>query len=154
MNTPKYSPGPWKACGGGLCSCAQVWTSNHPVAMVERGEWGDDFPQIRVVYDPHRQEPVNAIIEATTAVMDYGRIPEETATANCRLIAAAPELLEALHAIVQFNDECAADDGIGFDPTGPLMSNAREVIALALGNVKLPRRKSVEELLPMSMRVT
>lgn len=38
--------------------------------------------------------------------------------------------LEAvLRAIVEFNDSYAEEDGVGFDPRGPLMSAAREALA-------------------------
>jgi hypothetical protein len=68
-----HTPGPWKACGCG--KCGQVSCSDHPVCKVERGDWGD------------------------SAEMVYGHIPIEEGDANARLIAAAPDLLEALKCV-------------------------------------------------------
>lgn len=67
------TPGPWRACRGGKCSCNQIWslTVDVPVAEVIRGEWGDPG-------------------------LPYGEIPDEAATANARLMAHAPEDLRAL----------------------------------------------------------
>ncbi len=71
----KATPGPWKACHGGTCSCSQIWSQSTdvPVAEVTRGEWGDPG-------------------------LPYGKIPEEIAQANSLFIAHAredvPKLLE------------------------------------------------------------
>jgi len=67
-----HTPGPWQACGDGNCSCGQVWSrpADQPVARANT-VWGDDL-----------EHP-------------YGEIPAEEMHANARLIAAAPDLLEA-----------------------------------------------------------
>ena len=80
MNETKHTPGPWTACNEGLCKCGYVWCPDYPVAKVTRGEWGD-------------------------LGMPYGEVPEATAVANARLIAAAPELLFAAEqALMAFED--------------------------------------------------
>ena len=64
----KATPGPWKACHEGVCSCSQVWSQSAdvPVAEVARGEWGDPgFP--------------------------YGEIPEKISETNSLFIAHARE---------------------------------------------------------------
>ena len=89
-----YTRGPWKACNDGRCSCKQVWslTDDHPVAEVISGEWGDDYPAIRLTDD---QGISGTRAEAYMERIAYGSVKEECAVANARLIAAAPELLEA-----------------------------------------------------------
>ena len=71
----KATPGPWRACQEGTCSCSQVWSQSAdvPVAEIIRGEWGDPgFP--------------------------YGKIPEKVAENNSLFIAHAredvPQLIE------------------------------------------------------------
>lgn len=102
MSESKHTPGPWTACHEGKCSCGQVWskTADHPVATVTRGEWGDPG-------------------------CPYGEVSRECANANARLIAAAPELLEALQGLVSvLNPEILGS------PNSPL-EIARAVIAKA-----------------------
>lgn len=59
--------------------------------------------------------------------------PFDPSEADKALIASAPELLEALKEIVQFNDACERDEGVGFDPQGPMMTKARAAISRAEG---------------------
>lgn len=89
----KYTPGPWNACNNGECQCKLVRYQDGPVAEVISGEWGDEFPNIRLVKNEHGPgEHAGAFVEMTV----YGEVSEQTATANARLIAAAPDLLHAL----------------------------------------------------------
>lgn len=89
------SPGPWHSCGDGECSCKIVSTADHPVAQIVHGDWGDDYPSIRVVGCS-----LEAKAEAYMEQITYGHIPDEVATANARLIALlrvlAPVFLEKL----------------------------------------------------------
>ena len=91
MSDPKFTKGPWHSCHKGKCKCKMVWSAeaDHPVAKVEAGEWGDTYPVIK---------DGKAIMES----IPYGEISEVTAQANANLIAAAPELLEALEALMVF----------------------------------------------------
>lgn len=88
---PKYTPGPWSHHVDIDCKCGGISGRDHPVAKVVAGDWGDDYPSIRLT-GPSLDLRVEAYMEQIT----YGRIPQEVADANARLIAAAPELLEAL----------------------------------------------------------
>jgi hypothetical protein len=95
----KFSRGPWGTCHLGKCKCKQVWTvpGDHPVATVEAGEWGDEYPSLRITGDSLDQK-----VEPFIDMIAYGEIDEETAIANARLIAAAPELYEALESLLEY----------------------------------------------------
>jgi len=68
-----------------------VSDADHPVAKVISGKWGDDYPAVRLVGTSSLDEKAEAYMDQIT----YGEIPKEEAKANARLIAAAPDLLEA-----------------------------------------------------------
>lgn len=85
-----HTEGPWHACHEGKCPCKQVWGDDHPIATVECGDWGDDYPSVRLTGGSLERKA-----EAYMEQINYGRIDEDTARANARLIAAAPELLHA-----------------------------------------------------------
>lgn len=86
----RHTPGPWHACKDGACTCKAVWCADHPIADVTSGEWGDDYPAIRL-----DQEGIGAKAEAYMERFVYGSIDPSVAAANARLIAAAPDLLAA-----------------------------------------------------------
>lgn len=69
----KATPGPWRACHEGKCSCGQIWSQqvDAPVADVTRGEWGDPG-------------------------LPYGQIPNHYAEANADFIAHARTDIPAL----------------------------------------------------------
>lgn len=77
-----HTPGPWKACGDGKCSCRQVWSipgdcpvftarpdGSMSVIGLAHHKWGDSPDLI------------------------YGDIPPDEQQANAMLIASAPDLL-------------------------------------------------------------
>ena len=86
------TPGPWKACNGGECSCFIVSGADYPVAKVVCGKWGDDYPALRLVGPTSLEQKVEAYMEQIT----YGEIDPAEAKANALLIAAAPRMREAL----------------------------------------------------------
>lgn len=65
------------------------------MADVTSGEWGDEYPAIRL-----DEEGIGAKAEAYMERTVYGSIDPAVAAANARLIAAAPELLEVVRDIV------------------------------------------------------
>lgn len=97
----KFTKGPWRSCNDGDCSCMVIWggeatednDGTHPVARVESETWGDSYPAIRNV-DGGGMSGTKA--EAYLEHIVYGTIPEEMAKANAKLIAAAPDLFNAL----------------------------------------------------------
>ena len=88
----KSTPGPWTACNGGTCPCLFIGASDHPIAKVLSGKWGDDYPAIRLVGTSSLDQKAEAYMDQIA----YGDIPKAEAEANARLIAAAPELLKTL----------------------------------------------------------
>ncbi len=93
-----HSPGPWRACRDGECSCGFIWstTADHPVAKVESGEWGDDYPAIRVTPTERGLTGTSFEVTAYMEQITYGRIDPETAKQNALLIAMSPEMLALL----------------------------------------------------------
>lgn len=103
MNEPKFTPGPWDVHDGvrTSCKCLSVSGASHPIATVERGEWGDSYPSVRRMKDTGS---IEGKFEAYIERIPYGEIPESEAVANARLIAAAPALYEALKAMLVMMD--------------------------------------------------
>lgn len=88
---PKWTPGPWKYCGCGKCGF--VSATDCPVAEVVCGDWGDEYPSLRLIGGS-----INRGVEAYMELIEYGTMPLEEAAANARLIAAAPDLHATLEA--------------------------------------------------------
>ena len=78
----EHTPLPWRACNDGECSCLQIWCKDHPIAEVISGDWGDDYPSIRLVGESSLDLKAEAYMEQCT----YGHIPEEVAKANIQFI--------------------------------------------------------------------
>lgn len=89
---PKFTSGPWHVCNSGKCSCFTVMCNDFPVAEVTHGEWGDDFPAIRLVGDSTIDRKAEAYMEQIT----YGSVDDAEARANWHLISASPDLYAAL----------------------------------------------------------
>lgn len=89
------SPGDWNACNDGKCPCVTIMAADHPIATCARGDWGDEYPSLRITGDSF-----DAKAEAYMEKIVYGHIAHEAAEANCRFIAAAksdvPVLAEAV----------------------------------------------------------
>lgn len=71
------TPGPWGSCDDSKCKCRAVLCNDHPVAEVVKGDWGDDYPSLRIV-GPSLDQKVEAYMEQIT----YGHIPEDQFLAN------------------------------------------------------------------------
>lgn len=99
MAQPKtHSPGPWEACHGGECSCGFIWsvTADHPVAKVESGEWGDDYPAVKVTPTERSLTGTSFQVDAYMERIGYGKVDPEVAQHNARLIAMSPEMFALL----------------------------------------------------------
>jgi hypothetical protein len=80
-----------------------VMSDDDSVATITCGDWGDKWPAIRLITGYGMNDTAaEAYMEKTV----YGSVPVEQAEANARLIAAAPDLLDALR-------ECRTDLIIG-----------------------------------------
>jgi hypothetical protein len=101
---------PWKYCGQErekpeVCGCMQIWSKpdDHPVAKVECGKWGDEYPSIRFTKDSCSLLPK---IEPYMDIIEYGFINQETAKANAAFIVLACnshyELLEACKEALEY----------------------------------------------------
>ena len=125
-----HTPGPWTACNGGECRCRIVMSEHHPVAQVTSGEWGDEWPDIRLC---EREGVIGQRAEAYIERIVYGSVNEEFAAANARLIAAAPDLLEALE-MYRNAETVLHESGVAAVPLFDLASQAAEAaIAKARG---------------------
>ncbi|MFA5340272.1 MAG: hypothetical protein WC332_00705 [Clostridia bacterium] len=111
--------------------CMQIWseTDDLPVAKVESGKWGDEYPSIRFTKESTSLKPE---IEAYMDMIDYGFIEQETAEANARFIVKAcnchNEMLEALKEIIK-----SINIANPLSPGYWELQKAKEVIAKAEG---------------------
>lgn len=103
-----FTPGPWDVCNKGKCHCKIVWArpADHPVAQVIAGEWGDDYPTIKLE-GGSLDRTAKAVMEQIT----YGSVSEDVAVANAHLIAAAPDLFGCLDEAVNYLAVWASTNG-------------------------------------------
>ena len=109
----EHTPGPWKAQGETI-SCATgyvAFATCNPRTLDETRDEGESWLDMRVRTSGDREELKMQVI------------------ANARLIAAAPEMLEALKMFLQFNDQGGP---LSFD-TDAMWAQARAAIAKAKG---------------------
>ena len=86
-----YTAGPWSA-GDFNHHETLVNSKDYPIASVFSGDWGDEFPNVRLVKN---ERAMGECAEAFIETIVYGHIDESTAQSNANLIAAAPDLLDA-----------------------------------------------------------
>lgn len=121
----EHSKLPWVYCGQErenpeVCDCMQIWSKidNHPIAKVECGKWGDEYPSLRFTKDSSSILPK---IEPYMDILEYGFISTKTAEANAAFIVKAvnchDELLEACKDCLCFIQELS-DRGIVSDWSG------------------------------------
>jgi len=101
----KFTKGPWSACNDGKCDCNQISGNGCHIAKVTMGEWGDDYPSIRLIGGA-----LDRKAEAYMERIPCGYIDKEEAKANLHLIAAAPDLYEACKAIVAARKNIQIDE--------------------------------------------
>lgn len=77
--------GEWLAHDGErtVCKCCSVSGADHPIANVTRGEWGDEYPALRLVGESSLEQRAEPFIDRIV----YGSVDEATACANAAFIA-------------------------------------------------------------------
>lgn len=132
MSEPKFTKGPWSVCRADDCECSTVSSKNAPIAKVTRGDWGDDYPALRLVGDSSLDMKAEAYMEQIT----YGTVPPEEAAANAHLIAASPDLYAAAERLAKGLDNLI---GLGVihknyaDEASDLSDAAHEALSKARG---------------------
>lgn len=117
-----HTPGPWNV----LSNSNQIWCADYPVAEVTCGVWGDDYPSLRLV-GPSLQIKAEAYMDRIA----HGEVFKETAESNACLIAAAPDLLEALKKIA--NPPVVVEGDRPFEVISWAAEIAKQAIAKAEG---------------------
>lgn len=112
----KHTKGPWMICGMNkssvkfdicktltpetekrFCGCGMIWCDDYPIAIVTVGDWGDEYPAIKVENPGAIAEPAVPYIEKLV----YGTIPIELALANALLISKSPNMKKLLERAVE-----------------------------------------------------
>jgi hypothetical protein len=91
MQERGHTPTPWRLCNEGECPCLMIWCPDHPIAKVESGEWGDEYPAMRQI-GAWLENKYEAYMER----IDYGHIYPDVAKANALLIVKAVNGYDAM----------------------------------------------------------
>jgi hypothetical protein len=97
---PRFTSGPWEAA-----TPMQVWGGDHPICEIERYEWGDTFPSLKL--------EGNSLDRKVVPFMDivaYGEIPMDEAKANQQVISAIPDMYHALECALAVLEEDHPDE--------------------------------------------
>ena len=108
MSEAKHTHLPWSACCG---KCHTIMSEHGPVAKITVGNWGDDYPSVRLVGD----SSLDIKAEPYMAQITYGHVDKETAVANAAfivravnahddLVAACRDALDALEGLAANRD--------------------------------------------------
>lgn len=125
-----HTDGPWSACKDGKCACHTVMCADHPIATITSGDWGDDFPSVRLVGDSLDRKAEPYMDQIT-----YGSVDPAVAEANCRLIAAAPTMLEARRGMLREWDKLTRYGSPIAKAANERVAFARAAIAAATGDL-------------------
>jgi hypothetical protein len=136
----EHTPGPWEICGDGKCPCKQVWSEHHPVAEVVAGEWGDEYEDIKL---EKREGYIGHRAIAYIEKIIYGEVDEETARANARLIAAAPDLLAACISNGMAADEARYSGPDMLEDAANILNSMHPDLALNLLNKARREREAI-----------
>lgn len=81
--TAKITPLPWHYCGCGKCGriSSDAVEEASEVCNVTRGNWGDDYPNIR-----RTGGSIEGKFELFMDQINYGNVPDEVADANAKYI--------------------------------------------------------------------
>lgn len=130
MSEAKFTKGPWKVCSGnkksgGICSCFSVSSEHYPIAAIEHGEWGDSYPNVRLV---NSESGIGKVAEAFMDFSGYGAIPEDESVANAKLIAVAPDMYAKLDKIATWLEGNAKLRRLHAETSGQFKSLADEYL--------------------------
>lgn len=102
------APRPWRICGHGRggCECGQIWSlpADSPIARVIEGDWGDEYPAIRVT----TPGAIGAVAEPYIERIIYGHVPRESARATAELIVTAVNAWDDPDALRERLDQLSA----------------------------------------------
>lgn len=126
MNEPKHTPGPWAIAIEGTCSAA--W----PHIIAESRDADDAICELPACFLSRKKQPCTTY---TDKPKDFKQDENyEEIMANARLIAAAPDLLEALESLLFIHenvDETGYVTDVGFYPVEAEIEKARKAITKA-----------------------
>jgi len=106
---------------GEPCQCGFIWSvpGDYPVAQVISGEWGDEYPAIRI-------ENPGAIGEKAEPYMEkivYGSVDKATADANIRLMVQAPAMLALLERWAKWHEGF-----LNVEPLNNILNDTRNLL--------------------------
>ena len=115
---------------GEPCQCGFIWDviDDCIIAQVIRGEWGDEYPAIRI-------KTPGAIGEKAEPYMEkivYGSVDKATADANTYLMVVAPEAVNLLEQFVLY-DRLSQEEGATPETFSRLIEKAENLIAKTEG---------------------
>lgn len=123
--------GEYHLCNNGDCKCLTIWKRswNAPLCTITHGDWGDDYPDARIIKSECSLDG-KFVVEPFTNKVVYGNISQEEASKESTFVIKAlnnhNQLLKFLAGYIELATEYTADMGPCDHPAGVCICGVKQ----------------------------